>query len=101
MQAQYGMTVTQSGGRGMPTYAGGPMMGQESSRPVSMNMALTDIASVLRLADVVREDLETPLPPQERRNTRRMSVVGEPQWVESLVRSSPILLLLSCRPGHL
>lgn len=82
---QYAYTMA-PGGRGQVGYAGGLMEGQMTARPASMNVAITDVASVLKMAELVREELGQPLSAQERRNTRRLSnVTGEPQWLEQLV----------------
>lgn len=48
-------------------------------------LELVDLESALAMADMIFDDLGNQIPASERRANRRMSVVGEPQWVEQIV----------------
>lgn len=48
------------------------------------------------MAALIREEIATPLSPEERRHTRRMSSVsGEPQWLEQLIGIEKVRPLLT------
>eukprot|EP01128_Nolandella_sp_AFSM9_P006787 TRINITY_DN3568_c0_g1_i1.p1 TRINITY_DN3568_c0_g1~~TRINITY_DN3568_c0_g1_i1.p1 ORF type:complete len:2426 (+),score=783.97 TRINITY_DN3568_c0_g1_i1:67-7278(+) len=81
--ASAGYVVGNAGrGAGATTQGRG---GPGTVRPQSMEIQVTDVGSAMQVADLVRSELSKPISAAERRNTRRESVVGAPQWIEQIV----------------